>query len=151
MIFLYSSTNKMSFIPLAKRKERLARKKVERHMTHFHKILPCGLMNKVGKRHVEGQAPDDTRPPKIQNQGGSSSQVPKDNPIETPKEDKADKRSFPAKDDSSINPLCGATHHLILSSSSEVTYPSLRTSLETTRSSTVCRPSSYQTWQRVTY
>lgn len=63
MIFLYSSTNKMSFIPFAKRKERLARKKVKRHMTHFHKILPSGLMTKVGKRHAEGQAPDDTHPP----------------------------------------------------------------------------------------
>lgn len=140
MIFLYSSTNKMSFIPLAKRNERLARKKVKRHMTHFHKILLCGLMNKMGKRHTEGQAPDDTCPPKIQKQGGSSSQVPKDNPIEPPKEDKADKRSFSTKDDSPINPICGATHHLILSSSSEVAYPSPRTSLETTRSSTICRP-----------
>lgn len=146
MIFLYSSTNKMFFIPLAKRKERLARKKVERHMTYFHKILPSGLMTKVGKRNAEGQALDDT-PPKIQKQGGSSSQVPKDNPIETPKEDKAGKHSFPAKDDSPINPLCRVTHHLILSSSFEVVSPSL----ETTRSSTVCRPSSYQTWQRITY
>lgn len=46
-------------------------------------------MKREGKRHVEDNAYNNVFPPKIQKQGISSSQVPKDDQMSIPKEGKA--------------------------------------------------------------
>lgn len=61
-------TEEMSKIPLAERKECLARKKVERQQKNSLNNCSSGLMTREGKRNVEGNAPDVDCLPKIQKQ-----------------------------------------------------------------------------------
>lgn len=88
----------MSFIPLAKNKKHLARKKVECQMINIPKSLPGSLITNEEKRHAEDHAPNNP-PPKIQNQGRSSSLALKDDHITIPEELKAEGGPLSTKDD----------------------------------------------------
>lgn len=67
MSFLYLFENKISYIPLAKRKKRLAKKKAKHQIqrTNNPKSRPISLITKGTKRHAKGKAPNEPLPSKI--------------------------------------------------------------------------------------
>lgn len=100
-VFLFIFAEKMSFIPLAEMKERLARKKVEcmEEWTDNPNSHPGGLITKGSKSHVEGDALNKSLPSKTLNKRGSSSPAPEDNATVVLEEDISGEHSSPFKDD----------------------------------------------------